>query len=207
MKFQHFINHRRGTNCAHDVFFRIILPALVCFLLRFEFTTRVDHSVHSLCATEERQRQTHVNKLVDNVTRKRRITRGGKRPSRPRPRTAGVDSGSELASVKRGTISCPNASEKKSTQGTRANIFSTQIGYSNYPRLFNLATRLRALFQVPSTVAEIGEFGLVGGFSGGKGWQSFPQLHHFVHDGEKKKTAASACRNDGSGRDFAFLGG
>lgn len=54
-----------------------------------------------------------------------------------------------LATVKRGTISCPSAS-KKSTQGTRANIFSTQIGYSNYPRLFNLATRLEALFQVPS---------------------------------------------------------
>lgn len=62
--------------------------------------------------------------------------------------------------MKRGTISCPSAS-KKSTQGTRANIFSTQIGYSNYPRLFNLATRLEALFQVPTTnTARIGGSGL-----------------------------------------------
>lgn len=103
---------------------------------------------------------------------------GGKRPSRPR--TASVDSCSELASVKRGTISCPNASEKKSTQGTRANIFSTQIGYSNYPRLFNLATRLRALFQVPSTIAEIGEFGV------GEGLAIFPAVTSF-HACRKKK--------------------
>lgn len=83
------------------------------------------------------------------------------RPTRP-----AVDSqwtwGLGLASVKRGTISCPSAS-KKSTQGTRANIFSTQIGYSNYPRLFNLATRLEALFQVPTTnTARIGGSGLDG---------------------------------------------
>lgn len=85
----------------------------------------------------------------------------------------------ELANVKRGTISCPNASERKSTQGMRANIFSTQIGYSNYPRLFNLATRLRALFQVPSTVAQIGEFGLVGGEGGREGLAIFPGVTSF----------------------------
>lgn len=87
-----------------------------------------------------------------------------KRPTRP-----AVDSqwtwGLGLATVKRGTISCPSAS-KKSTQGTRANNFSTQIGYSNYPRLFNLATRLEALFQVPSAnTAPIGGSGLDGHLS------------------------------------------
>lgn len=76
--------------------------------------------------------------------------------------------------MKRGTISCPSAS-KKSTQGTRANNFSTQIGYSNYPRLFNLATRLEALFQVPSiNTAAIGGSGLDS--------PSFSALHHFGHD-------------------------
>lgn len=142
-----------------------------------------------------------AKKLIDNLTKrereKKRIT------SQPRLRTACVDL--ELASVKRGTISCPNASEKKSTQGTSANIFSTQIGYSNYPRLFNLATRLQALFQVRPQSRDWRVW-VGGGRSGGKGWQSFPPLHHFVRDGRKKKTA-SACRTDDSGRDSVLFKG
>lgn len=155
-------------------FFFFFLLGLICFSLRFECTALIDHSARSRCASEGRR----VNKLSGENIRRQRDQQtppahngGEKRPSRPR--TASVDSCSELASVKRGTISCPNASEKKSTQGTRANIFSTQIGYSNYPRLFNLATRLRALFQVPSTIAEIGEFGV------GEGLAIFPAVTSF----------------------------
>lgn len=150
---------------------------------------------------------TVAKKLVDNVTKREReksALQWGGRPSQPRLRTPSVDL--ELASVKRGTISCPNASEKKSTQGTRANIFSTQIGYSNYPRLFNLATRLQALFQVPSTVGEIGEFGLVGDAAGGRvGNLSHRYIILCMTGG--KKTAASACRTDDSDRDSVLFKG
>lgn len=60
--------------------------------------------------------------------------------------------------------------------GNTSKHFSTQIGYSNYPRLFNLAARLQALFQVPSTRRVkrrvcVGELGV--------GWVSFSPLHHF----------------------------
>lgn len=69
-----------------------------------------------------------------------------------------------LGSMKRGTISCLSAS-KKSTQGTRANNFSTQIVYSNYARLFNLAACLQALFQVPSKEFVLERSGLGGHLS------------------------------------------
>lgn len=173
--------HHRSQNvyerCTFFTLFFFLL-SLICFSLRFECTALIDHSARSRCASEGRRGQTLVNKLSGENAQRQRDQQtppahngGEKRPSRPR--TASVDSCSELASVKRGTISCPNASEKKSTQGTRANIFSTQIGYSNYPRLFNLATRLRALFQVPSTIGEIGEFGV------GEGLAIFPAVTSF----------------------------
>ena len=38
--------------------------------------------------------------------------------------------------------------------GNKSKHFSTQIGYSDYPRLFNLAARPQALFQVLSADAE-----------------------------------------------------
>lgn len=44
--------------------------------------------------------------------------------------------------------------------------FSTQIGYSNYPRLFNLAARLRGLLlgPIPDTIQTQGLSGGVGMF-------------------------------------------
>lgn len=51
--------------------------------------------------------------------------------------------------------------------GNKSKHFSTQIGYSNYPRLFNLAARPQALFQVLSTDAEfvLEDWGLGGHLS------------------------------------------
>lgn len=51
--------HEQCTLC-----FIMILPALVCFALQSECSTLIDHSVHLLCASEERGRQNYVNRLT-----------------------------------------------------------------------------------------------------------------------------------------------
>lgn len=54
--------------------------------------------------------------------------------------------------------------------GNAGKHFSTQIGYSNYPRLFNLAARLQALFQVPSAKRESNTQFVLGVLRRGGGW-------------------------------------
>lgn len=134
-----------------------ITAALAGFLCQSEKTGPVD--THEPFAAPQMHTHTRTSTRTQKSNPARRAgTHMQKGPTRPT-----VDGqwtwGSGLATVKRGTISCPSAS-KKSTQGTRANIFSTQIGYSNYPRLFNLATGPESPFQVPTTnTARIGGSG------------------------------------------------
>lgn len=142
------------------------LDYFFCWNAALPIVTYNHCSISSLVLSVREEWKGPADTHISTSAHARKPTESGvqKRPTRP-----AVDSqwtwGLGLATVKRGTISCPSAS-KKSTQGTRANNFSTQIGYSNYPRLFNLATRLEALFQVPSAnTAPIGGSGLDGHLS------------------------------------------
>lgn len=89
--------------------------------------------------------------------------------------------------------------------GNKSKHFSTQIGYSNYPRLFNLATRLRALFQVPSTIAEIASESLgrvKEGVGGGGGNLSRRYIIPCMMSG--RKSTASVCRRGTGDYEFGF---